>query len=303
MAIRVMLKFPSHYETLKVRHDASPKAIRTAYKQLARQFHPDRNGNSAESHGRMQALNAAFEVLSDDQRRADYDEWLLRFGKAPSIPVWHWKNIEAWLRSRRRELTHLAHTIKPVREITAARWAARIGFVALVLWGLNLDREPTLHADITPPFESQTPVPAPLPVSGFHRPLRAPNGTEWPVTAAEIEGYPVERNDGKSVVTVDNSRNHMDVFAKLVSIDGSSVKPVRHIYIPARSAFSCRNVTKGLYEVRYQDLGSGLTARSGEFEVIETRTDRTVNSSVMKITLARITDTRPAGLLISEHEF
>ena len=92
---------PSHYETLKLKTDASFDAIRAAYKQLARKNHPDRNGNSRESHAVMQGLNAAFEVLSDPERRADYDEWLKRFGRAPTLAAWHPAKFGQWLRSRR----------------------------------------------------------------------------------------------------------------------------------------------------------------------------------------------------------
>ena len=292
---------PSHYETLKVKRDASFDAIRAAYKQLARKNHPDRNGNSPESHAVMQGLNAAFEVLSDPARRSDYDEWLKRFGGAPTLAAWHPAKIGEWFRSRRHDLAQLAHTIRPVQEITAARWLARIAFVALALWALNLDRHPTLHAD-TPPTSDAHAREA-LSSSLFQRRHHAPNGIPWPLAAREIEGYPVERNEGKSVLTVENARNNADVFVKLVSLSGPSAKTVRHIYIPAGAAFQCRNVTKGSYEVRYQDLGSGWAARSGEFEVIETRTHSTVNSTVMKITLVPITETRPVGLRLSEAEF
>jgi hypothetical protein len=52
-----------------------------------------------------------------------------------------------------------------------------------------------------------------------------------------------------------------------------------------------------------QDLGSGLMAKSGRFEVIETRTEREVNFSVMKISLAHVTETKPEGMQIPASEF
>lgn len=60
---------PDHYATLGVPKEASLADIKRAYRALAREAHPD-NGGSTE---RMQALNAAKEVLYDAQRRADYD--------------------------------------------------------------------------------------------------------------------------------------------------------------------------------------------------------------------------------------
>lgn len=253
----------------------------------------------------MQAINAAFEVLGDPVRRADYDEWLLGLEQTSgnTLSVFS-KRVGKWMRSRGENFTDLVDRIKPVREITAARWVARIGFVALVLWGLNLDREPTLHAD-TPSSKSnqhdrRTPL---ISRAAFDRPSHAPNGAAWPTVAGEIAGYPIERNDGLSIVTVDNAGNPADVFVKLVALENSSALTVRHLYIPARESFECRNVRKGIYEVRYQDIGSGLAARSGHFEVIETSTAHAVNHSVMRIRLARITATKPEGFRISQREF
>lgn len=60
---------PDHYATLGVPKDASLADIKRAYRKLAREAHPDNGG----SNERMQALNAAKEVLYDEARRADYD--------------------------------------------------------------------------------------------------------------------------------------------------------------------------------------------------------------------------------------
>ena len=253
----------------------------------------------------MQAINGAFEVLGDPVRRADYDQWLTRLdhtrGNTFSVVA---RKFCTWLESRRENFTDLVDRIKPVREITAARWVARIGFVALVLWGLNLDREPTLHANTPRSTPSQhDPMMLFNSKPALKRSTHAPNGASWPAVAGEIDGYSVEHNDGLSFVTIDNSGNPADVFVKLLALDNSKTGPVRHLYIPARGSFECRNVRKGFYEVRYQDIGSGLAARSGRFEVVETSTPQAVNYSVMRIRLARITGTKPEGLKISAHEF
>lgn len=59
------------YETLGVARDASPDEIRAAYRRAARAAHPDREGGSTE---RMQAVNGAYVVLSDAERRQAYDQ-------------------------------------------------------------------------------------------------------------------------------------------------------------------------------------------------------------------------------------
>lgn len=67
-----------YYQLLGVSPGASPVAIRSAYRRRALQAHPDRNGESPRSVERMMALNAAYAVLSDPQRRRAYDAQLRR---------------------------------------------------------------------------------------------------------------------------------------------------------------------------------------------------------------------------------
>ncbi len=65
-----------HYETLGVDRDATDEEIKRAYKKLARKFHPDLNPGDATSETRFKEIGAAYEVLSDRERRSRYD----RFG-------------------------------------------------------------------------------------------------------------------------------------------------------------------------------------------------------------------------------
>ena len=66
------LGFRDPYETLGVRRGAGDRAIASAYRHLARQFHPDIAGDAATD--RMTRINAAFEAIKDARRRADYDD-------------------------------------------------------------------------------------------------------------------------------------------------------------------------------------------------------------------------------------
>lgn len=60
------------YETLGVSPTADTEAIRTAYRKAARLHHPDRNPLPTAA-ARFQEIQAAYELLSDDQRREEYD--------------------------------------------------------------------------------------------------------------------------------------------------------------------------------------------------------------------------------------
>jgi curved DNA-binding protein CbpA len=66
------MKGGDYYRTLGVHPDASPEEIRTAYHRLARTCHPDVSG-LPDSEERMKEINAAYAVLSDPEKRREYD--------------------------------------------------------------------------------------------------------------------------------------------------------------------------------------------------------------------------------------
>lgn len=67
-----------YYEVLGVSRDADAGAIKSAYRKLAMEYHPDRNGGCKENEGKFKAVSEAYDCLKDPQKRAAYD----RFGHA-----------------------------------------------------------------------------------------------------------------------------------------------------------------------------------------------------------------------------
>ncbi len=65
-----------YYEVLAVPRDASGPDIKKAFRALAMKFHPDKNPGDAEAEGRFKEVAEAYEILSDEKKRATYD----RFG-------------------------------------------------------------------------------------------------------------------------------------------------------------------------------------------------------------------------------
>jgi molecular chaperone DnaJ len=63
------------YEVLSVSRDASDQELKTAYRKLAMQYHPDRNPNNPEAEESFKSCSEAYQVLSDPDKRAAYDRY------------------------------------------------------------------------------------------------------------------------------------------------------------------------------------------------------------------------------------
>src|SRR5689334_15609279 len=61
------------YKTLGVDKKASDEEIKKAYRKLARQYHPDRNPNDASAEERFKEIQGAYSILSDPEKRKQYD--------------------------------------------------------------------------------------------------------------------------------------------------------------------------------------------------------------------------------------
>jgi molecular chaperone DnaJ len=66
-----------YYDILNVQRNATKDELKTQYRKLALQYHPDRN-KSPDAEGRFKEISEAYAILSDDEKRAQYD----RFGHA-----------------------------------------------------------------------------------------------------------------------------------------------------------------------------------------------------------------------------
>jgi molecular chaperone DnaJ len=67
-----------YYEILGVQKNVSPQELKSAFRKVALQYHPDRNPGNKEAEEKFKEASEAYEVLSDPERRARYD----RFGHA-----------------------------------------------------------------------------------------------------------------------------------------------------------------------------------------------------------------------------
>jgi curved DNA-binding protein len=69
------MDFLDYYKLLGVNKNATTKEIKSAYRKLARKFHPDLNPNDKDAKKKFQEINEANEVLSDPEKRKKYDQY------------------------------------------------------------------------------------------------------------------------------------------------------------------------------------------------------------------------------------
>src|SRR5918994_7825057 len=67
-----------YYELLQVQRGADERTLKSAYRRLAMECHPDRNPGCKDSEARFKSISEAYDCLMDPQKRAAYD----RFGHA-----------------------------------------------------------------------------------------------------------------------------------------------------------------------------------------------------------------------------
>jgi hypothetical protein len=297
---RPVIPDKTHYEVLKIAADASADEVRAAYRRLSRRFHPDRHPRHPDAAARiMAAVNVAYDVLSDERRRADYDHFLRnpehgqpQFGPAPRrrparatvYPAPASVHVPPaaggagpapffGVHDHRPPPAHVRR-LRALRRLIAASALACTVAVALGAWLLLSPPAPAAPAAadvarLVQAHQARAAVPvaatsAPAtPIAPVHvRPLEAPNGTPWPAITGDVAGYPRRFSDGQSVLLLDNRLGSSDVFVRVYRVSEQGLQPARHLFVRARERFLVEQLSEGAYEVRYLVLDSGRTLGS-----------------------------------------
>jgi DnaJ-class molecular chaperone len=101
------------YGELGVARDAGEDEIRKAYRRLARQYHPDVNPNDQKAEERFKEISFAYDVLSDPEKRARYDEFGVQ-GLQPGFDPEQARAYRRWSEGARRSPSHEAFSAEEI---------------------------------------------------------------------------------------------------------------------------------------------------------------------------------------------
>lgn len=292
-----------HYTTLGVTQDAIPEVIKAAYRAMSQKYHPDRNPGDAEAKARMQAINAAYAVLSCPDERARYDRTLSAteaHNKSPrqtdadsgatgeftsSVDDEYGQTLYESDSPMGSGAMPLAP--EPVRLLRSGEYAALIIFtlITVLIFAMGQTAQPPRQSPATPataaalipvppapsPPRDNQPASVPIPpskspaVSAMKVP-KAPNGIPWPAASGYLEGY--DSSDyGGSIIELVNTNTKNAFFVKLVNTARNAEYASRYLFLGSRQGFSIVNIAPGSYFLAYQDLMGGGYYRTDTFNL------------------------------------
>jgi len=311
----------THYDNLKVARDAPIEVIRAAYRVLSAKYHPDHNPGNDQAARAMKIINSAYEVLSDPESRHQHDQWIATVESGPieSVPPSTYVPPPPAPPTQPRKPSESASARSPseIRERRAMKTNA-IKFMAAFVLALAVGAVLGIFMHSTTPANSPisgggsipTRVMVPAPVSElppvhprYMRPSLDPNGRPWPLVSSYITLQAVNPDDLSSL-TVDNRQNTSDMLVKLFHRTSGHAIAVRVFFLRAHEQFTLANVAAGAYDIRYQDLDSGVISKSQPFnlEQIE-QSDGSVQYSVTSLTLFVVSNGNTRSEIIGPDEF
>lgn len=223
----------------------------------------------------------------------------------PIVPLGYF-----YVRSVRSETGIVSNTLPPITKRMG--WKKRhiinvyafIGVIAIAIF--------TAHYRVNTPF-----TPAAIPTSigkgkalppdqtnpKYKRSANAENGSPFPETSGYINGYEQLLNQGGSAISIDNSHNNSDLYAKLYSLDGDLSTPARVFFVQAGSSFTVDYLDFGNYELRYRDLDTGGIAKTESLLLEKQVKDGQEYFGAINLTLSSVINGNLETESISEEAF
>jgi hypothetical protein len=248
----------THYDALQVARTATPDVIVAAYRSLSKRYHPDRNVGDAAASARMAELNAAYAVLTDEEKRREHDRWIAREERAARTAA---TPSPAPLRSERAP----GFASPPGTLRREAMWwiagGVAAGAAVLVALTVRLDH-PKLEPDPLP----ATPVITVAPATPAPDPATAAPLTPLPTRpAGYMDAASANDGGGRSRLTLDNSGGTVAVEVELLPSDPNGAR--RRAYLPPGGFFVMERVRGGRYRLGFTDLADKSRSTSEPFQL------------------------------------
>lgn len=272
----------SYYELLKIERDASPHVIKSAYKSLALKYHPDRRCGGEPSDLSMSMLNQAYEILSDPEKRKNYDDILLTselngFYKEKSKDN-DSVNCSAqtfWIKTSIVKFIRWVPCKNSNIKLLKSKYFllfATSGFVSVVLFCMNVSKltspaknsEISLSRDIYSNKEKQLFNKSIIGSCQYHAAHKYQN-RQLPLFPTYIK-EPVITRDYPSI-EVYNSHVKENIIGRLVSVADQKVSVLREFYIPAGMSFKINGLEAGRYSIKYFNVETGCGFKSAPFDM------------------------------------
>jgi DnaJ-class molecular chaperone len=135
-----------YYEVLNLHRSASLEDIKRSFRQLALKHHPDRNRNSEDSRKKFMEVVEAYEILSDDQSRKEYDQ-SYKYKEFRANPKWtppaDWQKVYSYEHLKKEsDRSNFAGGMWDISDrASGSLWKATLflfvgllGLVAFILW-------------------------------------------------------------------------------------------------------------------------------------------------------------------------
>lgn len=302
----------THYDNLKVSRDAPDEVIRAAFRALATKYHPDLNLGNERAARVMGIINKSYEVLSDPQKRQEYDRKLRNDG--PRSEEFSAKGPEPKPRSPETAQTTSSRDAKTSSDDSARPFVVAAAVIALLIVWMMISVGKSVPVAVTGEKPKVPVSPASAAASRevwrYVRPLVAPDSKPWSDVSRYI-GKP-SRHAGSCEVAIDNSQNDSDKMVKL--FDRRTERPVAvfTFFLRAHDHFTVKSIGPGTYDIRSQDLDSGVISKSEPFSLDEsveetTQPDdsvkRTTHYSKYSLTLYTVVDGNTKFSIIAPEEF
>lgn len=253
----------THYDNLKVRRDAPVGVIKTSYRKLSQQYHPDRNPDPGALEI-MKLINLAWDVLRDPERRARHDRAIAAMERRSSRPA---ARPAARARARSGATPNKPAKAPPQRiggwrDSDAVKVVGVLAFFLVVLFAVfhfatsgSDDGEDDDVATVIPSAPETTPLP-------LAQADRVPHG----YLAAAVQDFTL----GVASVEIDNTGGQQDAEVRLFR----GGRAARSMFVHRGKRFAMEDLAPGTYVLKYKFVRDGKVHAYQERDVFVARRDK-----------------------------